>query len=656
MHRYRADIDGLRAVAVIAVILFHADVDYFSGGYVGVDVFFVISGFLITGIILSEIETGRFTIAGFYERRIRRIFPALFTVMIAGLAVGSFVLLPADFADFGAEVASMTLFVSNFHFANSSGYFDGASELKPLLHTWSLAVEEQFYIFFPVVLVALERFAKQRKTPVIAFILAASLLLSIWTVEADPVAAFYLAPSRVWELMIGALLAMGSVPVIRDRRLRELTSMAGLMLILSAVLVFSDSTPFPGKAALVPCLGTALIIHAGASGTTSVGRILSLRPVVFIGLISYSLYLWHWILLVFCRQYFAVVNLPPHITAAALLISLVVSILSWRFVERVFRDRRRISRRPIFVAGATAMALTLAVGLSIVSLDGFPQRFDEPVVELAATESDASENGLNAGAKIGSADDVFKREIGVKRAAIRTFVFWGDSHADAFYTAMNKAAREAGRSGVHATLTGCAPLLGVYRKKGTDKYLCRNFNDSVLGAILGDDSLHTVILAARWALSAEGRRYKNESKRKILITDDFSPEASLAENRAVFARGLDRTLKALRNAGREVVIVGPVPEPGFHVPRSLAMQQRTDTQREIAPTFDEFLERQEFVLRTLDDSAEKYDATVIYPHEALCDRVSCPVVRQGRSLYSDEHHLSRWGAVGIYQIFKPIFY
>jgi len=205
-------------------------------------------------------------------------------------------------------------------------------------------------------------------------------------------------------------------------------------------------------------------------------------------------------------------------------------------------------------------------------------------------------------------------------------------------------------------MTGCAPLLGVNRKKGTSKVACREFNDTVLSTILADDSLQTVILSARWALSAEGRRYKNESQRKILITDDASLGASLAENKAVFVRGLERSLKALSGAGKEVFLIGPVPEPGFHVPRSLAMQERTDTKSETAPTFDEFLERQDLVLRTLNDLAAKYDVTLIYPHEALCDRDTCPVERHGRSLYADEHHLSRSAVLGIYQIFKPIFH
>ncbi len=650
MHRYRADIDGLRALAVIAVILFHADIARFAGGYVGVDVFFVISGFLITGIILSEIERGQFTIVGFYERRIRRIFPALFATMIVGLAVASFPLLPSDLADLGSQAVSMTLFVSNFHFANTSGYFDGASELKPLLHTWSLAVEEQFYILFPLALVILDRFAKKRKARFIFLFLIGSFVHSIWAVEADPIAAFYLAPSRIWELMIGALLATGSVPPIRSHRFRNIASAAGLVMIAWSVLTFSSSTPFPGTAALIPCLGTALIVHAGTSGETMVSRILSLRPLVFVGLISYSLYLWHWIILVFFRQYFATLHLAGSATAVALAISVVISVLSWRFVERLFRDRQRISRRPIFIGGAAAMAVTLGAASSIVSRDGFPERFDAVVVEFAATESDASDDDL--------AEDVFTRLIGAKGAPVQTFVFWGDSHADALSGAVSKAAAEANQSGLHATMTGCAPLLGVYRDYARRKaraIQCREFNDAVLRAILADDSLQTVIIAARWALASEGRRYKNESTREILINDDASSEVSLAENKVVFIRGLDRTLHALKKAGRKIVIVGPVPEPGFHVPRSLAMRERIESEREVALPYDEFLVRQDFVLRILDDFAGEYDAMLILPHEALCDRSRCLVERDGYSVYSDEHHISRKGAAGIYRIFKPIF-
>jgi len=309
------------------------------------------------------------------------------------------------------------------------------------------------------------------------------------------------------------------------------------------------------------------------------------------------------------------------------------------------------------------MAVALGAGLYIFSSDGFPERFDPHLIRLAAAESDASQDGpgdVGDGGSMdtsekGSRDDLFKRQIGLKDGTARSFVLWGDSHADAFYTAVNEAAIEAGRAGVHATLTGCAPPLGVNSLRSREKNRCRGFNDAVLNAILEEDSLQTVILAARWALPAEGVRYKNESKKKIFITDDLSPEASLGENKAVFVRGLERTLKALRSAGRRVVIVGPVPEPGFNVPRALAMQQRTDTRRDIAPRFDEFLERQGFVLRTLEDLANKYDAMLIFPHEVLCDRSTCSVERDGYPMYSDEHHLSRRAAMGIHQIFKPVF-
>ncbi len=332
----RADIDGLRALAVVPVVLYHFHVAPFGGGYVGVDVFFVISGFLITGLIHAEMRSGEYSLAAFYERRARRILPALFAVVAAAAVAALFLLFPADLRRFGESVAATALFVSNFDFWQQSGYFDAGAEAKPLLHTWSLAVEEQFYLLFPLLL-GLFRSAGRRGLLLLAGGLAlASFGFGLWAVRAYPAMAFYLAPARVWELMLGAILALAEVPR-PPRWIAEALSLLGLALLAVAVFAFSPDTPMPGANALLPCLGAALLIYANGAGDTLAARGLSLRPMVFAGLISYSLYLWHWPVFVFAR-YLRVAPLGAAETLALIALSVGLAVLSWRFVERPFRD------------------------------------------------------------------------------------------------------------------------------------------------------------------------------------------------------------------------------------------------------------------------------------------------------------------------------
>ncbi len=348
MSTYRPDIDGLRAIAVVVVVLFHAHLGPFAGGFVGVDVFFVISGYLIVGIILDDIEAGRFSIAAFYERRLRRLFPALFAVLIACTVCGYLLFLPDEYRKFGQSIVATSAFVSNFLFWYQAGYFDTPAELKPLLHTWSLAVEEQFYLIFPAFLFVVSKYAKDATTRLVSIIAVISFALSAWSLSNHPDAAFYLPHTRMWELMIGALLVCAPIPLLTTQLVRTSAAVLGVVLIGISSTLFSSKTPFPGPAALLPCLGAALIIHAGRSGTTFVGTLLATRPFVYVGLVSYSLYLWHWPILVFARAV-SVRPLSPAEAAALVVLSFIAADLSWRFVESPFRGKRgRFSRTQIF--------------------------------------------------------------------------------------------------------------------------------------------------------------------------------------------------------------------------------------------------------------------------------------------------------------------
>jgi peptidoglycan/LPS O-acetylase OafA/YrhL len=374
---YRREVDGVRALAVVPVILFHAGFEEFSGGYVGVDVFFVISGYLITWLILAEMQSGTFSIARFYERRARRILPALFFVMAVSFAAAWSLLLPDQMEEFSRSLAAMGAFASNVLFWSEAGYFNTANELKPLLHTWSLAVEEQFYVLFPLLLLFGWRFGRKAIVAVVAATAVASLAFAEITSRSTPEAAFFLLPGRAWELSMGALIAFylaGRRPIECPRPLAELLCVAALSLIAFSIFTFDELTPFPGLYGLLPTVGTALLLLY-ASPQTRVGRVLGSKPLVGVGLISYSAYLWHQPVFAFFRQ--QTTGEPDRMVMLGLsLASLGLACLSWRFVEQPFRTRGLVKTRvAVFVlAGIASVAFVLA-GIGGHVSHGFEGRY-----------------------------------------------------------------------------------------------------------------------------------------------------------------------------------------------------------------------------------------------------------------------------------------
>ena len=367
--QYRSDIDGLRAVAVVPVILFHAGFAGFEGGFVGVDVFFVISGYLITGILIGELATGTFSIARFYERRARRILPALFVVMAACLPFAWLWMLPSQMKEFGQSIVATLLFSSNVLFWRQDDYFSASAELQPLLHTWSLSVEEQFYLIFPILLLVLWRFGRRQALISLVILAVLSFLVSEWASHRLPTANFFLAPMRAWELLAGAICAM--VSARRPFGSSSVLSIAGLAMIIGAILVFDGDTPFPGVYALVPVTGAALILlFAGHDSLTA--RLLSRAPLVGLGLISYSAYLWHQPLFAFARIR-SLTEPEPVLMAALSGFSIVLAYLTWRFVERPFRSGGAwgaASRRGVFVSAGAAGGLFWGLALALTAQNG----------------------------------------------------------------------------------------------------------------------------------------------------------------------------------------------------------------------------------------------------------------------------------------------
>lgn len=650
-HFYREDIDGLRAIAVLAVVFYHAGLKYFSGGYVGVDVFFVISGFLITGIIVREIREGKFTIAGFYERRIRRIYPAVFALIAFVLIASAYLYGSQDFTSISRSAAANTIFLSNMLFWRESGYFEAPSTLKPLLHTWSLSVEEQFYIFFPLLMILIARFFRSRFSLIIFVLALSSFAASVYATYEYTSAAFYFMPLRAWELFIGSLLALSGSEIRAGKKLRNFLSFAGLGAILISIVLFTENTDFPGWYAALPVFGSALVIFGGMEGQTLVKKILGWQPLVFIGKISYSLYLWHWSLLVMGKYY--LIRQPTSVDILIWLsITFAVSTLSWKFIETPFRNGVNLNRAQTFAFGAIAMLVTFGVSLLIYFNRGFPQRFPQIAFDDDGPERTRWASCITEHRKE-PPEEVKLCMIGADDGKPE-FLLWGDSHSRAIAPAVNKSAFASGVTGYMSAMPGCPPLLGIDRQ---DQFLgsCSTYNDMLIEYLREHPELKTIILMGRWSISADGSRFKNEegaTKRQIDVwKNEFGTNAEL------FDIGLKRTVEKLLEMDRQVVIVTGIPEVGYDVPSSYIIASRTgrDVNAIIAPTLQEYQNRNLDANKTINEIAGKNPVIVVDPSTALCDEKKCMVVTDGQPIYRDDDHLSIFGAQYISYVFDPLF-
>ncbi|HEY0288080.1 MAG TPA: acyltransferase family protein [Pseudomonas sp.] len=559
--KYRPEVDGLRAIAVIPVILFHSGLHVFSGGFVGVDVFFVISGYLITSIILSEMLAGKFSVATFYERRARRILPSLFVMMLICLPAAWLILDPPDFKYFAKSLVAVPMFSSNLLFWLESGYFDATAELKPLLHTWTLAVEEQYYVFFPLILMATWKWGRAWIVALLAVGAIISLTSSQIGAAAGTSGSFYLLHARAWELLVGSFVAFYFSWRPRTENahgpLNQFATLLGIGMIAYAVFAFDSSTQFPGLHALVPALGAALIILF-ATPQTWVGQVLSSRGFVFIGLISYSAYLWHQPIFAFARQ--SALKEPPVATMLALsALSLVLAYLSWRYVEQAFRQKGSFSRKRIFAMGAVGSMLFIAFGLTGYLNNGFNQRFNiDRAIDGEFAETDVrSRCASNDDGKSGVVDFCL---FGMANAQVTPdLAVFGDSHSEALLPAFDAAARAHGETIVHIGLGGCPPLLGLDVANG-------NYNAGVCTDLANREfeyikskGIKRLVMVSRWTLYTDGDYDQKEISRYFLVTPQ-SRSKSREASRQVFTEALDRTIDAYKSIGTDIYIVAQVPQ------------------------------------------------------------------------------------------------
>ncbi len=652
--RYRSEIDGLRAVAVAPVVLFHAGVAGFSGGFVGVDVFFVISGFLITSLILHEKQCGTFTLRSFYERRARRILPALFAVVLACVPLAYLWMMPEEMKAFGASVLSVVLFVSNFVFYAQSGYFDQASELKPLLHTWSLAVEEQFYIVFPLILLALWRWSHRALLPAFGGLFLLSLLVAQtggnldprqtvaatpWSWQSLPSWGFYLLPSRFWELMLGAIVAVaelryGIARLARSRPLAQAASLTGLALIGYAVVAFDHTTPYPSVHTLVPTLGAGLVI-AFARETTLAHKLLSLRAIVGLGLISYSVYLWHHPLFAFARV--ASLDQPSREALLALAgLSVVLAYATWALVEQPFRNRARMGVRTVVRSAVLAAAVLAAFFAGTRFTKGFDHRF--------STQEFIAEVPVDGSSCRNKTDD--PRNACSYGTGAPTVALVGDSHARALAKVLGHALGREGTAVLDLHEAGCPPVRHFLRLYTGDR--CR-FQDGVLDYLGEAREIRTVVFATRWAPKFEFTRFDNEEGGIELGTPTvFFPDVERAGREITLADAISGAVHELLGRGKTVILVYPVPEVGWDVPNYMAkLKMRGRLTDDISTSYAVFKRRNARALAALDAVGEHANLFRVYPERLLCN-----TVREGRcmaslglkALYNDTNHLSSLGA------------
>jgi peptidoglycan/LPS O-acetylase OafA/YrhL len=544
-RRYRPDVDGLRAIAILPVILFHANLGC-PGGFVGVDVFFVISGFVISSLIFQELDAGTFSLVAFWERRIRRIIPALMLMVVTTLIAGWFLFLPEDYEKLCKSVVAQATLSSNFFFyqewLHGKGYFAPPVDPKPLLHTWSLAVEEQFYLLFPLLLILVARWQKRRISETLLVLAIGSFVLSVYGSYHFSAAAFYLLPSRACELLLGALLPLMHERITIRQRVREISGWVGLSLIVYAIFFYNVYTVFPGRAAIPPCLGAALIIFSSESKLSNIGRILALKPFVFIGLISYSLHLWHWPLLVFSRYPMGSESWKASVLMLA--ITAALALFSWKYVEAPFRKQRIFPKRSrLFWFAGIATANVFVFGLIVVKEQGFPNRYSgKASLYVDSREHIAFRNDVTlADALVGRFPELGSQPT---NQPVKLLV-WGDSHAMAIAPVLDELCRRYSWRGVEATHSATAPIMN-YDNVPEDAFGNNwpAFPKAVLDYIT-KKQVKNVVIAGYWRhYTVEDKQWTNlvqtvraviDLGAKVYVLKDVPTQADQLPERVAFA-------------------------------------------------------------------------------------------------------------------------
>lgn len=664
--KYRPDIDGLRAIAVLSVVMYHAFPGYLKGGFVGVDIFFVISGFLISTIIFNSLERDSFSFYGFYSRRIRRIFPALLVVLISCYAFGWFALLPDEYKQLGKHVAAGAGFVSNLVLWGESGYFDSAAETKPLLHLWSLGIEEQFYIVWPVILWAAWKKKFNLFTISVALLLV-SFGLNLSKYRIDGVAAFYSPQTRFWELLAGSLLAyvthhnfqvlgrikarldswLGKVvytrpPEVKGQTLRDVQSLFGALLIALGLVLITKEKHFPGTWAILPVLGAVCIIAAGSNSWFN--RIfLSNQIMVWFGIISFPLYLWHWPLLSFARVVEGEVP-GRSIRVAAVFLSIALAWLTYKLIEHPLRFGGRDKLKVSFLV--IVMTIVGYVGYNTYQRDGLSFRSSVKKLETGISFIKwRDEDNL---------DSICWKQFGniynyckITVDANPTVALIGDSFANSYFYGLSSHYAKSGNNLVMLGNGGCPPLLDITSGFSGQVDWCESTSSNALKQVAGMPSIKTVILAANWHLYIKGTRFRHRYDRLWEIRAGDREQL----NADVFKQQIKKTIDLLVSSGKNVIVMKQTPEINIDpasclMTRPLVITKKDKKCEVLADSVKAYLGEYEIVF----DKAIPQDnrVKVIDPFRVLCSDVDCLVMDGVYPIYRDDLHLSRYGSTYVF--------
>jgi peptidoglycan/LPS O-acetylase OafA/YrhL len=646
IKKYRNDIDGLRSIAILPVLFFHAGFTVFQGGFIGVDIFFVISGFLITNLLIDDIEkTGKLNIVGFYERRIRRITPILFFTLFVTLILAIFILKPVELIKFSKSANATILFFSNIFFWRESSYFDIANETKPLLHTWSLSIEEQFYLFFPLLLALLMKFKYKTRLISLIFIFSFSVVLAELLTSTKPVASFYLIPTRSFELLAGSISAILIMNKSFKARIFNLNTtqlnalcIIAFLCITAPIFLFKESMHIPGLISLIPCIGVAIICILGARENL-ISDFLSFKPLVFIGLISYSLYIWHQPVFAFARI-ISVNQLNQYHYLGLLLAVFILSILSWKFIEQPFRNKLTISKRNIFNYFFISSGILLGLNTIVTFSNGLPQRYTNSQLKLINMGTDGRRNAekcsgwrekpfeINHACSLGDS----------KIMGDASVLLFGDSHGAAIAHALSEKLKSLKLKGIQATYLGCPPAIEIERTDNSFK--CADFSSQVMNYLKTHPSIKTVVIAARWTLLTKQSSFDNmeggKEPAESPVYKNYLDGESLIDNSVI-------TIKEILKMDKLVILIYPIPEVGWNVPNRflrLPIEKWTD----VSTSHQVYLSRTLEVRKAFNNLNES-ELTKVYPDKVLCGKNErCITVSDNQPLYYDDDHLSLVGA------------
>lgn len=640
MTNFSKEIQGLRAIAVLSVVLFHFGFYGLEGGYLGVDIFFVISGYLIGQIIMKDLQSNQFSLIDFYKNRAARLFPNLLLMLFVSVIVSWFLLKPYDFFQFGKSLQFSGLYVTNIVFSKQQGYFDISRELKPLLHTWSLSIEEQFYLFLPIFLICIKKLALRYKLLMIGCVITCSFAYKFWLINSLPINSFFSFPGRIWELGLGVFFA--ALPAQIKQRLQGQTLIAAISIAVIAIylLILHETMTYAGVISIGCCIATGLLILS--SPNTWVGKILSTKLMVYFGAISYSLYLWHWLVLITIKN--ATPGLNPLIEFGLLLsISIVIAHLAWKYVETPFREKKNtFSSKQVFICVFLFTALTAAAGGYIYAKNGFPERFPSHIKISKNIESFDWKTSTGLSPNKSPACSLNKKEalrtndcISGDINSTKTVLVIGDSHAASIQAAFDIAGQKTKVRVMTAVGPGCPPLVGIKSFNGADD-ICEKLNfDHHFQSLLKSQKFEKVYFVAFWDMYARGSRSHGRLLRPThFISNETTTSLNSETSQLVLNNALIKTIELINQHGAKAILVQDVPT----LPNPIQ-----DLNDGFTQSIEEVSPQQTFIKEFLSDQKKPMLQTIDLAN-TLCINQICHTYLNGYYLYNDNNHITNAGA------------